>query len=128
MELQGKRLQAGERVALQTYMEERGPSCGRDRQVPKAAVKDRGATPKKLPVPKSVPEESEAEDSGADLKEALAVIAEQEKKMKSLKAKLKGAVVSKGSAASSRQGSDLDDVRSQAPSDMSTSSYKQVAE
>eukprot|EP00439_Symbiodinium_sp_Y106_P055387 s3212_g7.t1 len=77
---------------------------------------------------KLVPEESEAEDSGADLKEALAVIAEQEKKMKSLKAKLKGAVVSKGSAASSRQGSDLDDVRSQAPSDMSTSSYKQVAE
>ena len=56
------------------------------------------------------------------------MIAEQEKKMKSLKAKLKGAVVSKGSAASSRQGSDLDDVRSQAPSDMSTSSYKQVAE
>ena len=44
----------GDRVALQTYMEERGPTCGGDRRKPKeieakAAATKRGATPQEAP-------------------------------------------------------------------------------
>ena len=92
MELQGKRLQAGQRVALHTYMEEHQPTCTKERQPP-SSTKALGSMPKRKP--KKIEETEEAEDSENDLLEALITIQDQENKMKALKAKLEKALTKK---------------------------------